>query len=101
MPPILRPGTGRLSTGYALVLGLVVTTPRVFLNTGQVTPFADPFIHRQLHTFGFSHLHVVAHTFPTVIVPGAVVTHGPLVITPGRRFRNPPVFIGGRRSFRR
>ncbi len=66
-----------------------------------ISPFPDRFTHRKLHVFGASHLHVVPHTFPTVIVPGVVFTHRPLFVTPGRGFRNPGVFIGGRRIFRR
>ena len=59
----LRPfGHVPSGSGFSTQVPVIVTTPRVFLNTGLVTPFSDPFIHRQLHTFGFSHLHVVAHT---------------------------------------
>ena len=80
---------------------VIVRTPRVFLNTGLVTPFADPFIHQQLHTFGFSHVHVIAHTFPTVIVRGGVVARGPGFVPPGRRFRSPRTFFNGHRRFGR
>ena len=96
-PFVHVPSGSRFSTQVPLI----VRTPRVFLNTGRVTPFADPFIHQQLHTFGFSHIHVIPHPFPTVIVRGGVVARGPGFVTPGRRFRSPRIFVSGHRHFRR
>ena len=88
-------------SGFPAQAPVIVRTPRVFLNTGLVTPFADPFIHQQLHTFGFSHVHVIPHTFPTVIFRGGVVARGPGFVAPGRRFRSPRIFVSGHRRFRR
>ena len=104
--PMSNPMTHRLPLVHVpFGYGFPTQAPLIVTRSGPsivlISPFPDRFTHRKLHVFGASHLHVVPHTFPTVIVPGVVFTHRPLFVTPGRGFRNPGVFIGGRRIFRR
>ena len=85
--------------GFPAQVPIIVGAPTGFLGNGWITAPAGHFAHRQFHAFGISHVHVVPHTFPTVIVPGTVRTHGPRFATSERRFRTRT--FGGHRFFRR
>jgi len=97
--PVMPFAHASFGYGFPAQVPIIVGAPTGFLGNGLITAPAGHFAHRHFHAFGISHVHVVPHTFPTVIVPGTVRTDGPRFATSQRRFRTRT--FGGHRFFRR